>query len=198
MTPPPPPHATNEIIAVDGDGFASSARFIKSPNCDSRPDDSTVELIVLHGISLPPGEFIGDAVERLFLNSLDCESHPYYAKLRGLRVSSHFFIRRGGGVIQFVSCNLRAWHAGESQWRGRGRCNDFSVGVEIEGAEAKSPTAMQYQKLTALIRGLIMQYPIKGIAGHCDIAPGRKDDPADSFNWKMLFAAVGEQYDGRA
>jgi N-acetyl-anhydromuramoyl-L-alanine amidase len=165
---------------------------ISSPNQDERPEGAAVSLLVVHNISLPPGEFGGPAVVDLFLNRLDLDTHPYYQGLRGLEVSSHFFIRRNGELIQFVPCERRAWHAGASRWRGRERCNDFSVGVELEGSDYVAYTDAQYVELARLTRDLCARYPIQDIAGHSDIAPGRKTDPGPCFDWtryRSLIAA---------
>jgi AmpD protein len=161
-------------------------RHVPSPNCDERPAGAAVELLVIHGISLPPGEFGGPYIEQLFTNTLDCAAHPYFAGLRGLRVSAHFLIRRRGRILQFVSCGARAWHAGESSWRGRPRCNDFSVGIELEGADDRRFTASQYRSLERLVRTLAAAYPIRAAVGHCDIAPGRKTDPGPRFDWSRV------------
>ena len=154
-------------------------------------------LIVIHNISLPPGEFGGSAIADLFLNQLDCNAHPYYdAHLRGLRVSSHFLIRRDGALEQFVSCDARAWHAGVSNFFGRERCNDFSIGVELEGTDDTAFDDAQYATLGALVRALVAHYPIEALAGHADIAPGRKTDPGPCFDWSRLAhdAALDAQY----
>ncbi|MCC7080679.1 MAG: 1,6-anhydro-N-acetylmuramyl-L-alanine amidase AmpD [Burkholderiales bacterium] len=171
---------------VSEDGWLDGARRIDSPNCDERPDGAAVALIVIHGISLPPGEFGGDEVERLFTNALDPAAHPYFRSLRGLRVSAHFFVRRDGELLQFVSCLRRAWHAGVSCWRGRRACNDYSVGIEFEGSDDVMYEDAQYQTGAALISTLRAVYPIQGIAGHCHVAPGRKTDPGASFDWSAL------------
>ena len=173
-------------VGIDAGGWAALARRIPSPNCDARPPDARVELVVVHSISLPPGEFGGDAITDLFLNRLDWNAHPYYAGIRGLRVSAHFLVRRDGELLQFVSCLQRAWHAGASRWRGRDRCNDFSIGVELEGTDAMPFADVQYDVLAALIGGMRERYPIDDIAGHCDIAPGRKTDPGPCFDWARL------------
>jgi AmpD protein len=167
-------------------------RQLASPNADARPEGAEVTLLVVHNISLPPGVFGGDDVLRLFTNTLDCASHPSYAALRDLRVSAHFFVRRTGELVQFVPCSRRAWHAGESEWRGRSRCNDFSVGVELEGADTVSYTDVQYRRLAALITALRRRYPIADIAGHSDIAPARKTDPGPAFQWSRLRALIGD------
>jgi N-acetyl-anhydromuramoyl-L-alanine amidase len=172
------------------DGLLRSARQVPSPNHDERPPGDTARLLVIHGISLPPGRFGGDAVERLFTNTLDCDLHPAFEPLRGLRVSAHFFIRRNGALLQFVPADRRAWHAGVSSWAGRPGCNDFSVGVELEGTDDVPYTAAQYLRLARLTRLLRQRYPIADIAGHGDIAPGRKTDPGPSFDWKRFRALL--------
>jgi AmpD protein len=170
-------------MMIDAVGRVDSARYLGSPNCDERPPGEKVTLLVIHNISLPPGEFGGDGVVRLFTNELDHSEHPYYRTLAGVRVSAHFFIRRSGELLQFVPCSKRAWHAGESAWCGRSRCNDFSIGVELEGADDVAYTEPQYRVLAELARALRSAYPIADIAGHCDIAPARKTDPGPSFDW---------------
>lgn len=170
-------------MRVGADGWLSGVRRVPSPNFDRRPPHAAIELLVIHNISLPPGEFGGGAVEQLFTNTLDVGGHPYYAQLRDLKVSAHFFIRRGGEIVQFVSCHRRAWHAGASRWRGRERCNDFSVGIELEGSDHEAFTAPQYVALAGLTRRLRRAYPIREIVGHADIAPGRKTDPGPYFDW---------------
>lgn len=169
-------------MRIDAQGLLAGGEYIPSPNCDDRPAGA-IELLVIHNISLPPGEFGGDGVQRLFTNTLDTAAHPYYATLAGLKVSAHFFVRRNGRIIQFVSCLKRAWHAGESCWQGRYRCNDFSVGIELEGSDAVPFTAGQYDALNRLTSALREAYPIRGIAGHSDIAPLRKTDPGPHFEW---------------
>jgi AmpD protein len=178
---------------IDEAGLLRSARFrfIESPNCDDRPPAAEVSLLVIHGISLPPGKFGGDGVLRLFTNTLDWTAHPFYTTLRGLRVSAHFFVRRTGEIIQFVPCGRRAWHAGESSWRGRERCNDFSIGVELEGVDTRPYTERQYARLVPLAATLRRRYPIAEIVGHSDIAPGRKTDPGPAFDWGRLRILVG-------
>ena len=149
-------------------------------------------LLVLHNISLPPGQFGGTGVLDFFLNRLDHAAHPYYASLQGMRVSSHFFLRRDGELLQFVSCERRAWHAGVSRWLGRERCNDFSIGIELEGTDELSYADPQYDELVRLTREIRTRYPIQDIAGHSDIAPGRKTDPGPCFDWaryRSLLAA---------
>ncbi len=171
------------MLTIDAQGIASGVRFIASPNFDARPVGAEVTLLLLHNISLPPGIFAGRAVIDLFSNALDHDAHPYYAGLRGLRVSAHFLIRRDGELIQFVACARRAWHAGGSCWRGHPRCNDFSVGVELEGSDSVAYETPQYRQLARLTRALRERYPLPDIAGHADVAPGRKSDPGPSFDW---------------
>jgi AmpD protein len=180
--------AARRAAAIGADGRYSAAEFLASPNCDQRPPGCAIELLVVHGISLPPGEFGGPAVIDLFLGRLDCDAHPYFAGLRELRVSAHFLIRRDGRCLQFVSCRHRAWHAGVSSWRGRERCNDFSVGVELEGTDDRPFEPRQYETLHTLARALRRRYRIGAAAGHCDIAPGRKTDPGPCFDWSGLRA----------
>ena len=151
-------------------------RFVPSPNFDERPAGCEINLLVIHNISLPPDEFGGDGVSELFTNRLDPEAHPYYRSICGLRVSAHFLIRRDGETIQFVPCEKRAWHAGESCWQGRSRCNDFSIGIELEGSDSMPFTDVQYEALDGLPARCKSRIPIADIAGHSDIAPGRKTD----------------------
>lgn len=143
-------------------------------------------LVVLHSISLPPGVYGGDAIERLFTNRLDCDEHPYYDTLRGLQVSAHFVVRRDGELQQFVSCDQRAWHAGRSVWRGRESCNDWSIGIELEGLEGHSFEMPQYRQLARLLRALVRHYPLAEVVGHEHVAPGRKADPGPGFDWLAL------------
>jgi N-acetyl-anhydromuramoyl-L-alanine amidase len=171
---------------LTSDGLLPGARFIPSANCDERPATEPVRLVVVHAISLPPGQYGGDGVEQLFTNRLDPSSHPYYREIHALRVSAHFFIRRDGSVIQFVPTNRRAWHAGASCWRGRERCNDFSLGIELEGCDEAPFTDIQYIRLARLIRILRKAFVIEDVVGHADIAPGRKTDPGPRFDWQRL------------
>jgi N-acetyl-anhydromuramoyl-L-alanine amidase len=147
-------------------------------------------LAIVHSISLPPGRYRGDAVERLFTNRLDWEAHPYFGTLRGLEVSAHFFVRRAGRIVQFVSCDERAWHAGQSVWRGRANCNDFSIGIELEGLEGGVFTTAQYRALSRVLRAVAARYPIHEVAGHEHVAPGRKRDPGPGFDWQRLAQAL--------
>ena len=173
-------------FAIDAEGILSGARQVPSPNVDDRPADLPIELIVIHNISLPPGEFRGNSVEMFFSNRLDPHLHPYFAQIHNVRVSAHFFVRRNGEILQFVPCLKRAWHAGVSSWRGRERCNDFSIGIELEGSDAVPFSEAQYVVLMRLIKILLARYPIGAIVGHSDIAPGRKTDPGPYFNWSRL------------
>lgn len=176
---------------LDGEGWLTGARRVPSPNCDERPAGEAVRLLVVHNISLPPGDFGGPGVEALFTNRLDPAAHPYYAEIRHLRVSAHFFIRRDGELVQFVPCGKRAWHAGVSNWKGRERCNDFSIGIELEGTDELPFTDAQYEVLAGLVKALRQAYPVEGLAGHSDIAPGRKTDPGPHFDWKRLTTLSG-------
>jgi AmpD protein len=172
------------------DGWTPAARRIESPNVDDRPAGEAISLVVVHAISLPPAQFGSDDIERLFTNSLNPEAHPYFPGVSALRVSAHFLIRRDGVLIQFVSCLRRAWHAGESSWNGRERCNDFSIGIELEGCDELPFEEAQYSRLIDLIQSLHACYPITAVVGHSDIAPGRKTDPGRCFDWQRL-AALG-------
>jgi AmpD protein len=177
-------------MIIDARGRLRGARYVASPNRDDRPAGAEISLLVIHGISLPPGRFGGEGVVRLFTNTLDWGADPFYESLRGLRVSAHFFIRRTGEIIQFVPCGRRAWHAGRSRWRGRERCNDFSIGVELEGVDTRPYTRRQYARLVRLAAALARRYPIRAIVGHSDIAPGRKTDPGPAFDWRRLRASA--------
>ncbi len=185
-----PDRPTPPAAGLSAEGWLDWAQRVESPNCDARPEDEPVRLVVIHNISLPPGEFGGDAVMRLFTNQLDWDAHPYYQGIRGLRVSAHFFIRRDGALIQFVPCSLRAWHAGQSCWQGRERCNDFSIGIELEGTDDRPFTDAQYSTLRPLLTALKQAYPIDAVVGHSDIAPGRKTDPGVCFDWRRIDASL--------
>ncbi|CAG0985210.1 N-acetyl-anhydromuramoyl-L-alanine amidase [Methylophilaceae bacterium] len=174
---------------IDSQGIYAKARFIASPNWDERPPGCGISLIVIHNISLPPRQYGGNGVIELFTNQLDPAAHPYYTEIHHLKVSSHFLIRRDGNVIQFVSCEQRAWHAGQSSWQGRERCNDFSVGIELEGSDLDPFEDLQYLELNRLIEALKLKYPIEAITGHSDIAPGRKTDPGPYFYWSRVIPA---------
>jgi len=172
------------------DGWYRYARALASPNFGPRPQGAQVDLVVIHSISLPPGEFGNGNVQRLFTNQLDWEAHAYFQGIRGLQVSSHFFIARSGDLWQFVGCGDRAWHAGESHYRGRGNCNDDSIGIELEGLEGSTFEAPQYETLAGLCAALLQAWPIAHIAGHEHIAPGRKQDPGPGFDWPLLESAL--------
>ena len=178
------------VPTFDAEGRLARALQIPSPNCDLRPAGSLINLLVVHSISLPPGRFGGPAVIDFFLNRLNHDAHPYFEQIRGMEVSAHFFIRRSGELIQFVPCALRAWHAGRSQWKGRERCNDFSIGIELEGTDASAFSGSQYGQLSRLTQELQRQYPIRDIVGHSDIAPGRKTDPGARFDWAHYRALI--------
>ena len=167
-------------------GWWASALRCDSPNFSARPAGVEVNLALIHSISLPPGQYGGDAIERLFTNRLDWEAHPYFATIRGLQVSAHFLIRRDGQVLQFVSCEFRAWHAGASSWNGRENCNDYSVGLELEGLEGEPFEPVQYTSLVRVLRALNQHYPLRSVAGHEHVAPGRKKDPGPGFDWRRL------------
>jgi AmpD protein len=190
--PTPPP------FAVDvGRGLLTPARFVPSPNQDARPPGATLDLVVIHGISLPPGEFGGDWVARLFTNTLPPDRHPFFASIGGLRVSAHLYLRRDGEVVQFVPFHARAWHAGASAWRHRVACNDFSIGIELEGDDEVPYEPVQYRRLAAVLAALRAAYATlapDAVAGHSDVAPGRKTDPGPAFDWGRLaqeLAAAG-------
>jgi AmpD protein len=173
------------------DGWYQFSARVDSPNCGPRPAGVRADLIVLHSISLPPGQYGGDDVERLFTNQLDWNRHPYFKSIEGIKVSSHFFIRRHGELQQFVSANNRAWHAGVSCYRGRVNCNDYSIGIELEGVEGDGFEDSQYETLAGLCAAILQHHPITGIAGHEHIAPGRKTDPGNGFDWLLLQQALG-------
>ena len=179
------------------EGWVQGIRHVHSDNYSERPAAAEVRLAVIHGISLPPGEFGGEAVAQLFTNRLDCDAHPYYARLRDVRVSAHFFIRRDGELLQFVATQHAAWHAGESVWHGAAQCNDFSIGIELEGTDDAAYAAAQYGQLTRLLQLLVREHPQLAVAGHCHIAPQRKTDPGAAFDWHDLFSRIGAQHDGR-
>jgi N-acetyl-anhydromuramoyl-L-alanine amidase len=176
-------------MQIDMQGLLSGGEFISSPNCDDRPSGA-ITLLVIHNISLPPDKFGGDGVQQLFTNTLDANEHPYYAMIASFKVSAHFFIRRDGRIIQFVSCLKRAWHAGESCWQGSPRCNDYSLGIELEGTDTVPFSDAQYAALQALTRAIRAAYPIGGIAGHSDIAPQRKTDPGPCFDWTRYLTSL--------
>lgn len=175
-------------------GLISAARQVPSPNCDDRPAGLEIDMVVIHGISLPPCEYGGPWIDALFTNSLEPDAHPYFAQIHQLRVSTHLLIRRDGELVQYVPLHRRAWHAGQSEFGGRERCNDFSVGIELEGCDHRPYTDEQYDRLETVLRALMIAYPgisPERIAGHCDVAPGRKTDPGDHFDWTRMYAALG-------
>jgi N-acetyl-anhydromuramoyl-L-alanine amidase len=174
-------------------GLISGARQLSSPHYDARPAGTRIDLLVIHGISLPPGEFGGEWIERLFLGTLPPDAHPYFATIQNPRVSTHLLIRRDGELLQFVPFQRRAWHAGKSGYQGREACNDFSIGIELEGCDDVAYTTAQYEKLAAISRAIMAAYPDitpKRIVGHSDIAPGRKTDPGPAFDWTQLRARL--------
>lgn len=176
-------------------GLLREARQVPSPNADDRPTDIDIDLIVIHGISLPPGQYGGPWIDALFTNSLDPDAHPYFAGIYQLRVSSHLLIRRDGELVQYVPFHRRAWHAGVSSYEGRDRCNDFSIGIELEGSDEDPYDIRQYQRLADVVAALVQAYPKLGssrLAGHSDIAPGRKTDPGPAFSWQQLYDLLEE------
>ena len=188
-------NVTSEFTVNPETGLISPARQCLSPNRDSRPEGATLDMVIVHGISLPPGQFGGGEIEALFLNTLDWDAHPYFDEIRGMQVSAHLLIRRDGELVQFVPFTERAWHAGESSFRGRACCNDFSVGIELEGEDETPYDERQYAVLPAVLRAVTAAYPqitAREIAGHCDVSPGRKSDPGPAFNWQRLYDALEE------
>ena len=167
-------------------GWYAKAHRVESPNHGPRPEGAEIDLVVVHSISLPPGQYGTGDIERLFTNKLDWDADPYFNTIRGIEVSSHFVIARSGTITQFVDCDRRAWHAGRSHWRARENCNDDSIGIELEGLEGESFTEAQYTALTKLCRDLAQRYSIRFIAGHEHIAPGRKGDPGAGFEWQKM------------
>jgi AmpD protein len=185
------PRAVARVEAATG--WLNGAPRVESPNCDDRPPGSVPELLVVHGISLPPGEFGGPWIDALFTNRLPPDAHPYFAGVAGLRVSAHALVRRDGAVVQYVPFHRRAWHAGRSSWMGREGCNDFSIGIEVEGTDARAYEPAQYASLAGLIAALCRAYPTlapERVVGHSDVAPGRKSDPGIAFDWPRLRALV--------
>lgn len=181
-------------------GLLEQARWCPSPNRDARPPECPVDLIVVHGISLPPGVFGGDAIDRLFTNTLDPREDPYFARIAHLHVSAHALVRRNGEVVQYVPFHERAWHAGRSQWEGRAACNDFAIGLELEGADHVPYEDIQYERLAAIVAALVRAYPRLDetrLAGHVDIAPGRKTDPGPAFDWQRLHQRLAMTKDER-
>jgi len=177
-------------LKLNAQGWFSGMRRVVSPNFDTRPQHTQICLLIIHGISLPPDAFGGSEVEQLFTNTLNPKEHPYFYQLRGVRVSAHFFIRRNGEIVQFVSCFNRAWHAGLSLWQGLPRCNDFSIGVEMEGSDFVPYEDSQYRSLAYLTRRLQHNYHFTGIVGHSDVAPDRKTDPGPYFDWPRYLKSI--------
>ena len=187
MTPTPP--ETPDPLWREG--WYRFAHRVDSPNFGPRPEGAAIDLIVVHSISLPPGVYGGDEVRALFTNTLDWDAHPYFQQIRGAQVSAHFFIRRDGALLQFVSCDARAWHAGKSSYRGRENCNDDSIGIELEGLEGGTFELAQYEALAAVCAAIAQHYPIRHVAGHEHIAPVRKKDPGENFDWALLQRELG-------
>ncbi len=188
-------NVTSEFTVNPETGLISPARQCLSPNRDSRPEGATLDMVIVHGISLPPGQFGGGEIEALFLNTLDWDAHPYFDEIRGMQVSAHLLIGRDGELVQFVPFTERAWHAGESSFRGRACCNDFSVGIELEGEDETPYDERQYAVLSAVLKALTTAFPqitAREIAGHCDVSPGRKSDPGPAFDWPRLYDALEE------
>lgn len=175
----------------DAEGWVAAARRVPSPNFDARPPGLPLDVVVIHNISLPPGQFGTGDIEAFFQNRLDAARHPFFETIRDVRVSAHFLIARDGELVQFVACTQRAWHAGQSEYCGRQRCNDFSIGIEIEGADDQPFTPAQYHTAARLVSGLRAAYAIEGVAGHSDIAPGRKTDPGPHFDWRRFATLAG-------
>ena len=190
MTATPTESMATDLVRSTTDewngGWLRRAIRLDSPNFGPRPEQACIDLVVVHSISLPPGQYGGNAVQALFTNHLDWNAHPYYQQICGLEVSSHFYIRRDGELWQFVSCDDRAWHAGRSHYRGRDNCNDDSIGIELEGLEGETFEPAQYTALAALCQALARRYPIAHVAGHEHVAPGRKQDPGPGFDWPRL------------
>ena len=181
---------TEFCFSIDDTGWCQQTRRVISPNHDARPPQVAINLLVIHNISLPPGEFAGNAIEELFTNQLDCAAHPYFAQLEGLRVSAHFLIRRDGSATQFVSTHDRAWHAGVSTFDDHERCNDFSIGIELEGDDHTPFCDVQYRTLFALTKALSIAHPLAHVTGHEHIAPGRKTDPGPHFDWDRYLSEM--------
>lgn len=183
-------------LELDSTGnYLLGARQVVSPNCDDRPPGTVIDLIVVHGISLPPGEYGGPWIDRLFTNRLDPRDHPYFAAIAQLRVSSHLLIRRDGELVQYVPFQRRAWHAGESCYRSRTACNDFSIGIELEGQDDEPYAPVQYTRLAQVMQVLMNHYPgltPEHVTGHCDISPGRKTDPGPAFDWQVLHTCLAQ------
>lgn len=186
---------TPPVYAVSpGAGLLRPARQVPSPNQDARPEQAEINLVIVHGISLPPGDYGGSHIEAFFTNCLDADEHPYFAEIADLCVSAHLLLRRDGSTIQFVPFGRRAWHAGESSFQGQDCCNDFSIGIELEGVDDQPYTDAQYAHLIPILRAIMAAYPSlnpRRIAGHCDVAPGRKTDPGPAFDWLRLYDEMG-------
>lgn len=183
-------------LKIDTTGWLQTVEVIRSPNCDARPDAVPIKLIVIHGISLPPAEYGGGYIRQFFCNQLDASAHPYFAEICDMKVSAHCLIERDGNIVQFVPFLQRAWHAGASNWRGETDCNDFSIGIELEGTDEQAYSDRQYDRLAALVMCLINHYPEidnDAICGHSDIAPGRKTDPGSAFDWDRLNQLIMER-----
>lgn len=185
-----PPESIAPAPSLWDGGWHRHHRHCPSPNFGARPAGMVIDLAIVHSISLPPGQYGGDAIERLFTNRLDWDAHPYFQQIRGLEVSAHFLIRRDGDCLQFVSVLDRAWHAGTSTWRGRTNCNDYSVGIELEGLEGDCFEPVQYTALARLLHDLQQQWPLHEAVGHEHVAPGRKQDPGPGFDWQRLRTAT--------
>lgn len=183
-------HANDLPVTLFDKGWYKFARHLASPNFGARPTGTQINLIVIHSISLPPGQFGGDEVQQLFTNTLDWDAHPYFEKIRDTQVSAHFYIRRNGELWQFVSCDDRAWHAGQSSYLGKDNCNDYSVGIELEGLEGDAFESAQYESLTCVCAALQQNYPIAHVTGHEHVSPGRKADPGARFNWPLVRKAL--------
>ncbi len=187
------PHRSGPLAVDPQSGLILGARQCPSPNCDDRPPGVAPDLVVLHGISLPPGDYGGPWIDRLFTNELPADGHPYFAEVAALRVSAHALVRRDGGVVQYVPCHRRAWHAGVSSWEGRERCNDYSIGIELEGTDTAPYADAQYAAAARLVAALCRAYPgivPARVVGHSDVAPGRKTDPGIAFDWPRLRAEL--------
>jgi len=176
----------DKLFWINEKGYLPYVKQIESPNYDLRPVKQSISLIVIHSISLPPNKFGNSYIEDFFLNDLDISEHTYFKKIKDLKVSAHFLIKRKGELIQFVSCLNKAWHAGESTWKNKKNCNNFSIGIELEGSDIINYEDVQYKILRKLIKSLRMKYPVEDIVGHSDIAPGRKTDPGNLFDWNLI------------
>jgi AmpD protein len=172
-------------------GWYRFAQHTPSPNFGPRPADTSIDLVVVHAISLPPGQYGGPEIEALFTNTLNWDAHPYFQKIRGAEVSAHFVIRRDGALVQFVSCDDRAWHAGQSSFQGRNNCNDFSIGIELEGLEGHKFEDLQYETLSSVCAAIAQHYKLHHMAGHEHVAPTRKQDPGAGFDWSLLQRSLG-------